>query len=139
LAKKIEERIWEIFLEAVVKVKTKDQIENFLNALLSRTEKIMLAKRLAIAFLLHQSYNQRTISQRLKVGLSTVNRVSLALTNKGSGYQIVIEKIIKNEKMADFWQKVEDFVGEILPPKGRNWTKWRKERYQQKLVNTKPF
>ena len=140
MAKEIEKRVFELFLEAVAEVKTKGQVEIFLKTLLSPTEKIMLAKRLAIAFLLYKGYGQRVISGWLKVSLTTVNHVSLIFKTEGAGYQLVIDKIVRSEKLAEFWQKIEGFIGEILPPpKGRDWSKWRQERYQQKLAGIKPF
>jgi Trp operon repressor len=140
LAKEIEKRVFELFLEAVAEVKTKGQVEIFLKTLLSPTEKIMLAKRLAIAFLLYKGYGQRVISGWLKVSLTTVNHVSLIFKTEGAGYQLVIDKIVRSEKLAEFWQKIEGFIGEILPPpKGRDWSKRRQERYQQKLAGIKPF
>ncbi|MFH1841063.1 MAG: Trp family transcriptional regulator [Candidatus Shapirobacteria bacterium] len=120
LAVEIEKRIFDLFLEAVATATTKDRVEDFLGALLSPTEKVMLAKRLAIAFLLFKNYDQRTISRWLKVSLTTVSKVSLTLGHSQSGYWPVIDKIVKSEKMADFWQKIEDFIGEVLPPKSRD-------------------
>ncbi|MBI4990961.1 helix-turn-helix domain-containing protein [Candidatus Gottesmanbacteria bacterium] len=139
LRKEIEKRIFEIFLNSLARVRQKEEVESFIQDLLSPIEKIMLAKRLSIAFLLRKGYDQRTISRILKVSLSTVNRVSLRLQLGGEGFNKVIGEIIRDEKRDDFWQKLDDFISEIVPPKGRSWSNVRRERWEAKLARQKPF
>ncbi len=135
----IEERVYEIFLDSVTEVKTTDDVKKFLDDLLSPTEKIMLAKRLSIAFLLHKGYHQRSICRILKVSLGTVNKVSLGLKLGGEGYQKVIRKILAKEGMEDFWHKIDDFINDVFPPKGRNLGSWRSERIRTKISRRKSF
>lgn len=139
LSLEIEKRVFEIFLDSVAEVKTRGEVEKFLDDLLSPTEKIMLAKRLSIAFLLHKGYDQRSICRILKVSLGTVNKVNLEMKLGGKGYQRVIGKIIQGEKMEEFWQKIDDFIADIVPPKGRDWRAWRSKRWQEKMARQKPF
>lgn len=139
LRKEIEDRISDFFLEAIGEVSGKNEVGIFLNDLLSPTERIMLAKRLSVAFLLHKGYDQRTISRILKVSLGTVNKVSLVLKLSGEGYKRVIKKITNKEQMEEFWQKIDDFLSDLVLPKGRNWADWRKERFINKLKKQKPF
>lgn len=139
LRKEIENRIFEIFLTSLARVRRKTEVEIFIDDLLSPTEKIMLAKRLSIALLLVKRYDQRTISELLKVSLSTVNRVSLRLQLGGKGYLRVIQEIIKDEKNDQFWQKLDDMIGGILPPKGTDWRNWRRQRWEKKMSRIKPF
>src|SRR3989338_4833148 len=129
LRKEIEKRIFEIFLSSLAKVRHRQEVENFINDLLSPTEKLMLAKRLSIAFLLSKKYDHRTISKVLKVSLSTVNRVSLRFQLGGEGFNKVIQEIRSGEKIKEFWQKIDDFISEIVPPKGRSSSVWRKQRW----------
>lgn len=139
LRREIEKRVFDLFLEAVGEVKEKSEVSVFLNDLLSPTERLMLAKRLSIALLLHKGYDQRTICQILKVSLGTVNKVSLLLKLEGEGYRRMINKIIARGKMEEFWQKIDDFLTELVPAKGRNWRTWRAERWQKKQERSKPF
>lgn len=139
LRKEIEKRVFDLFLEAVGEVKEKSEVSVFLNDLLSPTEQLMLAKRLSIALLLHKGYDQRTICQILKVSLGTVNKVSLLLKLEGEGYRRMIKKVITREKTEEFWQKIDDFLTELAPPKGRNWSNWRRERWIEKQKRHKPF
>ena len=139
LGKEIEKRVFEIFLSALSNIRGKEKIEIFLADFLSPTEKIMLAKRLSIAFLLHKGYDQRAISKILKVSLSTINRVSLRLQIGGEGYTKVINEIILNEKVDEFWYKLDDLISGLVPPKGRSWTHWRRELWEKKTSRQKPF
>lgn len=139
LRKEIEKRIFEIFLTSFAKVTKKDEVENYISDLLSPTERIMLAKRISISFLLHKGYDQRTVSRILKVSLSTVNRVSLRMQLGGNGIRKVLDAIADEEKRDKFWLKLDDFISEIVPPKGRDWGNWRREQWEKRVAAQKPF
>lgn len=68
---RIENQINQTFWEAISKLTSKEEVTLFLNDLLSPTEKIVLAKRLAIAVLLSKGYGYESIPEnfgkRLKV------------------------------------------------------------------------
>ncbi|MDO8443851.1 MAG: Trp family transcriptional regulator [Candidatus Azambacteria bacterium] len=107
-------------------------IRNFLNSLLTKTEKIMLAKRLAIAFLLNKNYSQRDISDALKVSTSTVCRIKEVMDKTEGDYEIFIKKLEKRSELKKLEKQFDKFIGKlvsIVPPqkndiKGR--TKWLK-------------
>lgn len=140
LSKKVEQRIYEIFVEVIASVDKPEEIEYFLNDLLSPTEKVMLGKRLAIAYLLLKSYDQRSICNILKVSLSTVSRVSNNLQIKGQGYKGVINKVFAKEKLTQTLEKLDSFLADLIPPRpGSNWSRVKKEYYEGKRRNQKPF
>lgn len=89
-------------LEALVYVMTQTRDEQpmreFLDAFLSNTEKLMLAKRLAIVFLLSEGVEETQISQTLSVTQSTVSRIKLWSETKGSGYKIAVTEL-KRKKL----------------------------------------
>lgn len=139
LRKEIQERMFEVFLDSIGMVKTRGQVEKLIDDLLSPTERIMLAKRLSIALLLFKSYDQRAIAKILKVSLGTVNKVSLALQNGTGGYTMVLSAVVKQEKFHAFFEKLDDTLADLFPPANRNWSHWRRERWEAKLRNRKPF
>lgn len=139
LRKEIEKRIQEIFVSSLSKVRSSDEVYRFINDLFSPVEQLMLEKRIAIAFLLYKGYNHRMISKLLKVSLSTVNRVSYKLQYGERGYLRVITKIMVSEKMSEFFHKIDDFLGDLMPPKGRSWSEYRREQWMNKLKRQKPF
>lgn len=139
LRKEIEKRMLEIFLDSMVLIQTKQQAEKLLKDWLSPTEEVMLAKRLSIALLLEKQYDQRSISKLLHVGLETVSKVSRSLRSGKGGYTLVVDKFIQQEKSDVFWEKIDDVLAELLPPRHRNWSRWRKKRWQEKKANKKVY
>lgn len=137
--KEIEERIYEVFLECIGMVRSRGEVASLIEDLLSPTEKTMLAKRISIAFLLAKKYDQRTISKTLKVGLETVSKVSRSMRSGKGGYRMVTGNIMRNEKLKEFVQKIDDFINDVFPPKGRDWRNWRKDRWEEKRRNRKIF
>ena len=121
LKKDIERRINEFLTDSISNVRGSDDVYSFVHDLLSPVEQLMLAKRLAIALMLYKGYNQRSISQVLKVSLGTVNRVNIKLQYEGKGYRKVIDHILRKEKFKEFWKQIEDFLLEFAKPKGEAW------------------
>lgn len=79
------------------KLSNKDLIKGFLISLLTPTERIMLAKRLAVIILLKENTPHSQIAQTLHVTRITVSRMELFLEARGQGYEKVLE-ILKNER-----------------------------------------
>ena len=61
LQKQVEERILDLFWTSLSSLSAKDKVSLFLDDLLSPTEKLMLSKRVAIAFMLMKGYDYPTI------------------------------------------------------------------------------
>ena len=140
LRKEIEQRMFEVFLDSIGMVTTRDHVQKLIDDLFSPTERVMIAKRLSIALLLLKKYDQRTVAKLLKVSLGTVNKVSLLLQKGSGGFEIVINAILKQEKFNDFLEKIDDTIANIMPPpKGSDWKHWRRERWEAKIRNQKPF
>jgi len=139
LSPNIQERMFEIFVNAISKAKYKSDVDGFLMDLLSPTERIMLAKRLAIAYLLvKKDWTHREISRILKVSLATIQRVSLVLNVQGNGYRKIVNSLLKDEQIENFMNKIADAIT-VIPPGGANWKQWRKERGAEKRSHRKAF
>lgn len=106
ISKPVADRIFEIFAKAVVGLKNKTETEQFLSDLLSPIERIVLVKRLAIAFLLEKGYDQRAISSILRVSLTTVASVNRNRKFGSEGYNHVINKILREEQLSDMINKI---------------------------------
>lgn len=130
LKKEVEEKLFEVFWEVFELMRTKKEAESFLKELLTPTEEIMLAKRVAVALMLLKGYDYREIQDSLNVSATTVGKVSLWLRRGGEGYRRILEKIIKRQKVEEFWEKVDGFLGKVLPPpKGRDWKNYYRQKY----------
>jgi uncharacterized protein YerC len=139
LDKKVESRVYEVFVECIANASTSESVNRLVADLLSPTERLMLAKRLSIALLLIKKYDQRTISKWLKVSLGTVSKVSLVLQKGNGGYNQIIHTVLRKEELQELIRKVDDALAQILPPLSRNWKSYRRRRWEEKMNDQKAF
>jgi len=85
-----QDRLMNQFCEMLSKLKTSDQIRNFLKDLLNRQERLMLIRRLLIAELLERGMGYREIQKQLHCGCTTVARVERWLNFGRKGYKAAI-------------------------------------------------
>lgn len=117
LSKGLETQMYSLFRKVLADFRTEKDVEDFLEDLLTPTEKIMLGKRFAIAFLLDQGYTQRAIHSIMRVSVTTVSAVSFWLHHKGVGYRKVIDKIRAEQKMNDFIGQIDEHLRGLLSRK----------------------
>ena len=117
ISKKLLERgkfleIHKQFFKVIIELSRSGQAKVVLNNLLTKTEKLMLSKRLAIIVMLDQKESIYAIENTLKVSPSTVARMLLSY-EKGK-YSDLLKEI---RKQNSFWTQIE----KIIPPRvGRN-------------------
>lgn len=80
------------FCRAIHSLKTDSEIAKFITDLLSPQEAEMLAKRLQIAELLLKGYDYKLIKDKLRVGNSTISRISTWLSFSGDGFKLVASR-----------------------------------------------
>jgi len=124
LKTEVYNRIFELLLKVIAEPYNKRAAKELLEDLLTPTEKIMLAKRLGIGVLLVKGYSYGTIQEILRVSKSTIADVNTSLRYKGKGYKAFTKKVLQEEKMAQFWEKVEDLVLGAFS-KGTRGSGWR--------------
>lgn len=131
----VNKQILQLFRNAISSLKDSEEIDEFLEDFLSPVEKIMLAKRLAIAVMLAKGYDYQSIKAILRVTPSTIAAVSIRLKYSGRGYKKTVEKILREEKINDFWQRVDLVISSIPQSKGTN--RYHHQQDQQELANKK--
>src|SRR3989344_8188699 len=142
ISKKVADRIFEVFLKTIVEIKNNKEADEFISDLLTPTEKIMLAKRLAIAFLLEKGYDYRTIQKIIRVSAPTITSVNTARKYGSEGYRNLIERIVKEEKLVKFLDDVIIKVLSIPAGKGKGsgaWTYLKQKAEEQSKKNRKAF
>lgn len=140
LDKATQERILSLFISSIVLSQTKEMAVRLVEDLFTPTEKVMLAKRFSIAFLLLEGYDYRTIASVLKVSTGTVGRVAAWLKSKGQGIKDIKEKIKQHESLNKLWNDLKEGVAEaFLMSPGMNWKTSRKIIRRIKEANQKPF
>jgi len=93
-----------------------------LGDLLTKTEKIMLAKRLAAVFMLLENASLYNIENTLNISASTAARFARNLDN---GEYAHIENFFGvKKKKKEFWETLEKIVRVGMPPMGRGRWRW---------------
>ncbi len=125
ISKKVAERIFEVFAKTLIGLRDKPEVDSFISDLFSPTEKIMFSKRIAIAFLLTKGYQYREISNILKVSLTTIGSVSLSLKYGKGGYDRIINKIAKEERLEEFFKDITQKLLSAPAASGKGGAVWR--------------
>ena len=117
LTKDIEQRLFQNFWQIFADIKNPKDVQTFLEDLLSPTEKVMLAKRMAIAILFSRGYDHRAISSMLKVSTTTVSKIALFFKIKSPGFQLLIRKYLQKQSFAQMVQELERYLYRLQPGK----------------------
>lgn len=128
----VRKRIYEIFVDILKEVQTSSEVQSLLEDFLTPTERVMLPKRLCIAYLLLKQYNQRAISSYLKVSFTTINRVSTSLKTGGQGYTLMLTRLQKREKIDAILKQIEEGIVSTLASFGGPTQVWRNIQNEQK-------
>ena len=140
LKKNLQEKIDNLFIESLNSCSSKETLRNYLDDLITPTEKVMLSKRLAIVYLLEKNYPYNLISSTLNVSTSTIGRISLNLKYKGKGVRKVIKTLSRRKELKNFFQSLGDAVIELLGKgKGGDWKSTGKYLYQRNKERKSPI
>lgn len=108
VSKDVYERMFELLVKAIAETKVVSEAAALLLDLLSPVERIMVAKRLAIAVLLSKETSYDVIQNVLKVSRPTIAGVNANLKFHNRGYRRFTLKLAKEEKWQKLWEKIED-------------------------------
>ena len=140
--KEVADRIFELFIKTLINVKDKDEAEKLVADLLTPTERIMLAKRLTIAFLLEKGYEYSTIKGLLRVSSPTIAAVSLACQYGSKGYKKLIDKISREESISKFLREAAIKLVSMPAASAKGGSSWRylkQELEKEKRKREKTF
>jgi len=97
-----QEQLFSVFYQTLADLRTPNEVEIVFSDLLTETERVALAKRLAIATFLEKGRSYENIRDTLKVSSATVASVAEQMGNPG--IQLALTKV-KAEEWADKWAK----------------------------------
>ncbi|KKP94064.1 MAG: hypothetical protein UR98_C0001G0149, partial [Parcubacteria group bacterium GW2011_GWA1_36_12] len=112
ILKEVYEKIFDLFLETFLQLRSKKRVANFFDEFLTPTEQIMLAKRMAISLLLAKNYNYQDISDILKVSNGTIAEVSMQYWY-GKYLKSVALQLAEKDELKDFWLDVAEMVTSV--------------------------
>lgn len=141
ISKEVYDRCWEIFTKTLIGIRDSKDADEIISDLLTPTERIMVTKRLSIAFLLNQGYEYREISKILRVSSPTISMVSLALKWGKNGYKKAVDRILRDEKLRETLNKTAQALITPATVGGQGSRTWRylKQELQKKSKDRKPF
>lgn len=125
LNNRVYERIFSLFPQLLHRMIARHQEDDLVKAFFTRTEKIVFAKRVAIAFMLVKGYTYQQIVTKIKVSYGTVSRISDVLRTNGSVVASELDSIAKEDAFLHFLNAIDYHLERITPPKG-NQRVWRK-------------
>ena len=102
LNKQVEDKLIDSLETVLTKASKKDEMNKFLFSLMTHTEKLMLAKRLAVVILLKEGLSQSEISRALNITRVTVNKMELLFETRREGYTIALRILMEEKLLADF-------------------------------------
>ena len=122
----VYEKMFGLFFEVITNSKNKEGFNQLMKELLSPTERIMVAKRVVLVYLLLQEIDYQVICRVLKVSSSTISKFKLLTDNK-SGMIDILKKTMQNDKIKLF---VFELMSDLFPPGmyGTNWeSAWKRK------------
>src|SRR3989344_6193036 len=81
-----------LFNSVMTEIKDSTQMDSFLNTILTPTEKLMLAKRLAVVVLIERGFNDSEISSALNITRMTISKIRYHYQLHQEGYAIALNK-----------------------------------------------
>jgi uncharacterized protein YerC len=135
----IEKRTLDVFVAVLLNSRASLNPSSFIDLFLTPTEKIMLAKRVAIAILIKRGYSYDLIKSCLKVSQSTISGIVNQLKISPPKDQIAIDKAILSRDIQKVLSDFEYGLGSLLPPKGGDWSTWRKNLEKDKRLSEIPL
>jgi len=139
LNQQVYRKIFALFPDFLARLARQGQQQVVINTLFSATERIMLAKRLAIALMLVKGYSYQEIVHKLKVSWGTVGKISELLKTSDQTFVKELEQIAKQEAFADFLLAIGYKISSTLPPRGGNWSVWRRRIEAERKKEQQPF
>jgi len=97
ISRETQQELLTDFCEALLSIKNADEAVKFLTDLLTKSEVIMLAKRIKIAKLLIEGKDYKTIEGVLKVSHGTIAKVAAWLAEAGEGFRLIAERTRKEK------------------------------------------
>lgn len=120
-------KIFDKLTKTLEKAQEKGKFLPVFNELLTDTEKIMFAKRLAIILMLMGKTPQHRISEALMVSPTTVNKISLGIEIGRYDSILSVSKANSIDLERVVWHLLT--AGGIMPPRigGKYWRKYKRD------------
>jgi uncharacterized protein YerC len=107
--KRIDPEIWKYITDSLTylikNLNSTTDTQLFLDSILSDTERLMISKRIIMAFLLKHNIDSENICEVLKLTPATVSRQKLWIQTHRKGFDIIISKM-ENRRKGDVAKEI---------------------------------
>lgn len=121
LDKLLEIELYNQLWKALAYIDSLDKSSDFFSDILTETEKLMIAKRLAAAVLVERGKNTSDIHNALHLSYTTVGTVMAWVKNAKPETQKILQKISKEKNWEDLFDKIDNVLGTIPPRRHSDW------------------
>lgn len=119
VSKDVLDKTFSLFIEILIRSKNKTHIHQILFDILSPVERLMLAKRIAIMYLVRKGIDYYSICNTLKVSTTTIAKY-VYLLERSVGIKTTLDSIMRDKDMKLLFK---DLLGTLYKPGqyGINW------------------
>lgn len=129
-------KIFDLFSKVVGERDDKKDFENVITDLISPPERIMIAKRLAIIYLIQKNIEVCNICTVLKVSKSTVYKFAYYVKNKNRAVVKILRQKVLGEKLIDLFKDLHDSLYATPGVYGNNWKNSWENKIQREKEKT---
>lgn len=139
LNNRVYDKIFSLYPQFLHRMTSRGKQVEFVEAFFTRTEKIVIAKRIAIAFMLVKGYQYHEIRSKIKVSTGSIANIADILKVNGNTIIQELNMIAKEDAFKEFLGTIDYNLSKILPPKGVNWSAWRSRIEREKDKSESPI
>jgi len=110
VSRPIEKKIYKSLYRVLADIKQPRSVEIFFTGILTETEKVALAKRLAIAVYLKKNKSYQVIKNELKVSSATIATVQNLMIENNEGLNNALKAIEADEWASKLTRKISTVV-----------------------------
>lgn len=116
----LEQEMFKQFWVSLAKINDPNSSSDFFSDLLSKTEKLMLAKRFTAAILISRNKSATEIHDSIHLSYTTIASVSAWIKNAKPETDKLLKKISKEKNWEEITDKIEDILNKIKPRRHSN-------------------
>ncbi len=131
-------KLYQLLFEITNSTNDQEEFIDLIKDILSPSEQIMVAKRIAIIYLLIKGLEQVVIAEYLCVSRATVAKFCLLFAEKESRIILIIKSILRKEKISHFF---EDLFNDLFTQPGikighwKNYWEHKKRKQERKMID----
>ncbi|MFH2085963.1 MAG: Trp family transcriptional regulator [bacterium] len=139
LNQKVYDKIFSLFPQFLGRLSSQGHAQVVVNALFSTTERTIIAKRIATAFMLVKGYTYSEISSKLCISYGTIGKIAEVTKNADTRFVKELQLISQEQAFGEFLNAIGYRVAKLLPPKGGNWSVWRRNIEEERRQAEQSF